>query len=170
MWRNIIFHGLMQIVILGVILFKGNFQSYLGPELLQIPSSIGVSVWNQENGKHYSIFFNVFVLLQIFNQVNARKLRHDELNVFQNFFNNPLFLVIVVLTIFIQFQMVRFGGKSLKTVPLTFKQNVLCIIIGSTSLWTGLLIRSILPQNFSINFHGIQIGNKKYLWKATQLF
>jgi Ca2+ transporting ATPase len=50
---------------------------YIGPEILNIPSSIGVKDWNEETGKHYSIFFNVFVLLQIFNEINARKLKHE---------------------------------------------------------------------------------------------
>lgn len=104
----------MQIAVLGTILFKG-------PEILGIPSSIGVSAWNEETGKHYSIFFNVFVLLQIFNEINARKLKHTEANVFENFFNNPLFLIILVSTIVIQLTMVKYGGKSLKTVELSFK-------------------------------------------------
>lgn len=114
MWKNIICQGLMQILVLGTILFKG-------PEILGIPSSIGVSDWNEETGKHYSIFFNVFVLLQIFNEINARKLKHSEVNVFENFLNNPLFLIIIVGTIVIQLTMVKYGGKSLKTVELSFK-------------------------------------------------
>lgn len=40
MWKNIITQGLMQIAVLGTILFKG-------PEILGIPSSIGVSDWNE---------------------------------------------------------------------------------------------------------------------------
>ena len=70
MWKNIISQGCLQIFILGTILFKG-------PQLFNIQSSIGVNHmnWNDETGKHYSIFFNVFVLLQIFNEVNARKLK-----------------------------------------------------------------------------------------------
>lgn len=47
-----------------------------------IPSSIHVVDWNNETGKHYSIFFNVFVLLQVFNEINARKLKNSEYNVF----------------------------------------------------------------------------------------
>jgi hypothetical protein len=76
----------------------------LGPEIFGIESSIGIKgdQWNDQSGKHYSIFFNTFVLLQIFNEVNARKLKSNELNVFKNFFNNPLFLVILVLTLAIQ--------------------------------------------------------------------
>lgn len=50
--------------------------------MLGIPSSIGVTDWNDETGKHYSLFFNVFVLLQVFNEINARKLKSEETNVF----------------------------------------------------------------------------------------
>ena len=97
MWKNIITQGVLQIIILGTILFRG-------PQIFGYQSSIGVKHdnWNSESGKHYSMFFNVFVLLQIFNEVNARKLKCTELNVFKNFFNNPLFLVILVLTVAIQ--------------------------------------------------------------------
>ena len=74
MWKNIISHALMQILLLGTILFKGKLHLTLGPEIVGIPSSVGVKDQNQETGKHYSIFFNVFVMLQLFNQINARKL------------------------------------------------------------------------------------------------
>lgn len=70
MWRNIISQGVLQVFILGAILFKG-------PEIFDIPSSIGIShaEWNNETGKQYSIFFNTFVLLQVFNEINCRKLK-----------------------------------------------------------------------------------------------
>jgi magnesium-transporting ATPase (P-type) len=60
MWKNIITQGLLQIVVLGAILFKG-------PQIFNIKSSIGVTDWTVESGKHYCIFFNTFVLMQVFN-------------------------------------------------------------------------------------------------------
>jgi hypothetical protein len=60
MWKNIITQGLLQIVVLGAILFKG-------PQIFNIQSSIGVTEWTIETGKHYCIFFNTFVLMQVFN-------------------------------------------------------------------------------------------------------
>lgn len=70
MWRNIITQGSLQVLILGTILFRG-------PQIFGIQSSIGLNhdTWNNESGKHYSIFFNVFVLLQVFNEINCRKLK-----------------------------------------------------------------------------------------------
>jgi len=84
-------------------------------------------------------------LLQVFNEINARKLKNSEYNVFEHFFNNKLFLVIVVATIIIQLTMVKYGGKSLQTVELSFKENLLCLLLGSTSILTALAFKVILP-------------------------
>ena len=133
-----------------------------------LPSSIGVRDWNEETGKHYSIFFNVFVLLQIFNEINARKLKPSEVNVFENFLNNPLFIVILVSTIVIQLTMVKYGGKSLKTVELSFNENLLCLLLASTSLLTGLFIKVVFPENLIICPSGVEIGEWKYYWKQPE--
>jgi hypothetical protein len=106
------------------------------------------------------------VLLQVFNEINARKLKPEEYNVFENFFNNKLFLIIVVSTIIIQLTMVKYGGKSLKTVELSFKENLLCLVLGSVSLLSGLFIKVILPKHLIICPQGVEIGNSfKYYWK-----
>ena len=42
--------------------------------------------------------------------MNCRKLKSSELNVFKGFFNNPLFLLILVGTIIAQVLIVEFGG------------------------------------------------------------
>ena len=141
----------------------------IGPEIFGIPSSIHVKDWNDETGKHYSIFFNVFVLLQIFNEINARKLKHTEVNVFENFFNNPMFLIIIVSTIIIQLTMIKYGGKSMKTVELSFNENVLCLLLGSISLLSGLFVKLVFPENLIICLQGIEIGEFKYYWaKVTE--
>lgn len=51
--------------------------------------------------EHYTIVFNTFVLMQIFNELNARKI-HGERNVFEGVFNNPIFCSIVLGTLIIQ--------------------------------------------------------------------
>ena len=149
MWKNIITQGCLQIIILGTILFKGTFYLNLGPEILGIQSSIGIknNDWNDRSGKHYSMFFNVFVLLQIFNEVNARKLKSTELNVFRNFFNNPLFLIILLLTFAIQMLCVELGGQSLKTVPLTQREHLICLGLGSLSIFTGFFFKLLVPAS-----------------------
>ncbi len=48
-----------------------------------------------------TIIFNVFVFLQIFNFVNARKIE-DEVNVFEGMTTSTWFMAIVGLIIFLQ--------------------------------------------------------------------
>lgn len=50
---------------------------------------------------HYTIVFNTFVLMQIFNEINARKI-HGERNVFEGIFNNLIFCSILLGTFIIQ--------------------------------------------------------------------
>ncbi|PIO38235.1 hypothetical protein AB205_0064780 [Aquarana catesbeiana] len=51
--------------------------------------------------EHYTIIFNTFVLMQLFNEINARKI-HGERNVFDGIFRNPIFCTIVLGTFGIQ--------------------------------------------------------------------
>lgn len=45
------------------------------------------------------MIFHTFVMMQVFNEINSRKLGANEYNVFKGFFNNLLFLVIMIITI-----------------------------------------------------------------------
>jgi hypothetical protein len=104
----------------------------------------------------------------VFNEVNARKLKADEYNVFEHFFNNKLFLVILVCTIIIQLTMVKYGGESLKTVELSFKENVLCLLLGSTSLLSCLAFKIVLPHHLIVCPQGVEFGTFKFYWSKVQ--
>ena len=105
------------------------------------------------------------MLFQVFNEINARKLKISESNVFENFFNNPLFLVILIATIIIQLTMIKYGGKSMKTVELTFNENLLCLVLGSSSLVYGLLTKALLPDNLIVCQYGVEFGSWSFYWK-----
>lgn len=51
--------------------------------------------------EHYTIIFNTFVMMQLFNEINARKI-HGERNVFDGIFRNPIFCTIVLGTFAVQ--------------------------------------------------------------------
>jgi Ca2+ transporting ATPase len=106
-----------------------------------------VKEWTAESGKHYCIFFHTFVLLQVFNEINARKLKSSEINVFKNFFNNPLFFVILVLTLAIQFACVEFGGHSLRTVPLSLHEHGICVVLGILPIFFSPIFKLIVPAS-----------------------
>lgn len=79
-------------VILTIIMFNG-------PELFGVPTSIHNPMWSEENGVHFTLFFDIFVFLQLFNEINCRKLKKEEVNVFAGFFENSLFIFVIVVTI-----------------------------------------------------------------------
>ena len=83
--------------------------------------------------------------MQIFNEINARKLGVKEFNVFSGFFNNPLFLLILVGTMVVQYFLVQYGGPPVRTVPLSQEQHLICIAIGAGSLIWGVIVKLFLP-------------------------
>jgi Ca2+ transporting ATPase len=68
----------------------------------------------------YSIIFQTFVFMQLFNQINSRKLGERDFNVFADFFNNSMFIIILILTFAIQVVIVQYGGRYMRCLPLTW--------------------------------------------------
>lgn len=85
--------------------------------------------------------------MQVFNQINARKLKEGELNVFAGMCDNIWFNVITLLTFGVQMAMVQVGGQTMKVHDLTLAQNGVCIAIGCGELIWGLLLKAI-PTRF----------------------
>ena len=61
---------------------------------------------------HFTLIFNTFVLMQIFNEINARKV-HGERSVFSGIHTNPIFLIIFFGTLGVQVRDLQweFRGK-----------------------------------------------------------
>ena len=123
-----------QIIVLSIIL-------YLGPDIFDIDEGWGSDDWSEENGKHYTIFFHTFVMLQIFNEINCRKISMFEMNVFKDFFNNWMFQAIFWGTFAMQIIIVEFGGKLLNCSKLSFGVHLVCIGVGISGLVFGVLVR-----------------------------
>ena len=69
----------------------------------------------------YTIIFNAFIMMQLFNMINARKLGERDFNIFSGFFNNWMFLAVYALMWVVQIASVQYGGRPLRTVPLTLE-------------------------------------------------
>ncbi len=55
----------------------------------------------------------------------------------------------------------------MKTVELTFHENLLCLLLGSSTLLSGLLIKLILPHNLIICRYGVEFGEYKNYWAVV---
>lgn len=153
MWRNIICHSFFQIIVLCVLMFYG-------PELFDIQSSFNMDTWNQEEGVHFTIVFHCFVFMQIFNEINCRKLRKTEFNVFAGICSNWIFISIEVMTIIVQVLIVQYGGNYVECSTLTLQQHLICAGLGAASLVVSIVIKCIPECLF----------NKVKLLRDTKLF
>ncbi len=160
MVRQILGHALFQLGIVLAIL-------YVGDDIFGVPngrgrdddwkdeckrqrSAIGVNITQaqfddeypescSQESMHFSIIFNVFVWMQLFNEINARHI-HGELNVFKGFFINKLFVAIWVGTMGMQAILVEFGGAAFSTAPLKWNRWLGCIAAGMLELlWNPVL-------------------------------
>lgn len=53
---------------------------------------------NPGMSRHYAFLFNTYVFLQIFNEINAKKLLPTENNIFAGLFNNGFFLSVLLIS------------------------------------------------------------------------
>jgi calcium-translocating P-type ATPase len=136
---NIISQAIFQITTLTVIIFYGDY-------IFGVPSDRNLEhfMWNNVNGYHFTIFFNIFVYMQVFNSINARKLQKDELNVFTGIMGNWLYILIQSIIFVGQIILVTFGGRAVRTHALSLKQHVDCLLISSITLVWGFFVK-LLP-------------------------
>ncbi|KAM8740808.1 plasma membrane calcium-transporting ATPase 1 isoform 1-T1 [Acanthopagrus schlegelii] len=134
MMKNILGQGVYQLIIIFTLLFAGE-------QMFDIDSGRNAPL-HAPPSEHYTIVFNTFVMMQLFNEINARKI-HGERNVFEGIFNNLIFCSIVFGTFVIQIVIVQFGGKPFSCVALTIDQWLWCTFLGFGSLLWGQVISSI---------------------------
>ncbi|XP_068585031.1 plasma membrane calcium-transporting ATPase 1-like [Cebidichthys violaceus] len=134
MMKNILGHAVYQLTIIFTLLF-------IGEKIFDIDCGRNAPL-HAPPSEHYTIVFNTFVLLQIFNELNARKI-HGERNVFEGVHKNPIFCTILVGTFVIQIIIVQFGGKPFSCVRLSFEHWLWCICLGFGSLLWGQLVSSV---------------------------
>ena len=91
MVKGIVGQGIFQLGVMYALVFHGH-------------TIFGVASGSETSGSpsvHYTLVFNTFVLMQLFNQVNARKV-NDEVNVLDGILDNRLFLGILAAEAFLQ--------------------------------------------------------------------
>lgn len=145
MWVFLGGHSLYQLTVLLVILFAGpklfNIDSGTGRELRADPSS------------HFTVIFHTFVMFQIFNEINARKI-HGERNVFSGIWRNWIFIAVMVGQVSVQAIIVQvpYINTVFSSSGLTLDLWLWCIFLGSTELVVGQILTLIpvskLPERF----------------------
>lgn len=91
----------------------------------------------------FTLIFNTFVWLHIFNEFNCRKVGATQYNMFNGLIANWMFLVVIAAIMALQIVLVEYGGEAMQTTKLTAKQHASCIIWGSTSLLMGTILKAL---------------------------
>jgi calcium-translocating P-type ATPase len=129
MMRNIAGHFLFQLAILMLLLF-GHEAVFPG------------HTWEEKSVHHYTLVFNTFVWMQLFNEFNARKVNAEH-NIWDGVFTNLIFHVVLVISVALQILMVEVFGPFVETEPLTGSEWGICIGLGALSIVMGVILRCI---------------------------
>lgn len=138
MMKNILGHAVYQLTVVFVLVFAGE-------RMFDIDSGRKAPLHSPPS-QHYTIVFNTFVLMQLFNEINSRKI-HGEKNVFAGIYHNVIFCSVVLGTFFCQILIVEFGGKPFSCTRLNLEQWLWCLFIGIGELLWGQIISAIPTQS-----------------------
>ncbi|MED6136682.1 putative calcium-transporting ATPase 13, plasma membrane-type [Stylosanthes scabra] len=137
MWRNLVAQALYQIAVLLTLQFRGE------------------SIFGVSEGVNDTLIFNTFVMCQVFNEFNARKL--EKRNVFKGLHRSKLFLGIIGVTMVLQVVMVEFLKKFADTERLNWGQWGVCILLGAASWPIGWVVKLIpVPEKPFLDFLSIK--------------
>lgn len=93
-----------------------------------------------------TIIFNTFVWMQIFNELNCRRL-DNKFNIFEGIHRNYWFMAINVLMVGGQILIIFVGGAAFHVTRLNGTQWAICIICGLVCIpWAGVL--KFIPDRF----------------------
>jgi Ca2+ transporting ATPase len=124
MWYNMVGQAIYQVVTMCLMIYTPDW----------IPGFDGET---GSGSKQYTVVFNTFVLMQLFNEYNSRKL-FGEINIFAGLPQNPLFIGISVVTMLLQILAAMFGGEALRVHPegLSGEQMGVCFAFAAgTIVW-----------------------------------
>ena len=126
MWKMILGQAIYQ-YICSMILLRVKFDIY-------------------KNADSRSLVFNAFVLMQIFNLLNARRIGDKQFNIFKNIFKNKFFLPLWIFMFIMQVALIEipFFQPIFKTAQLGFPSWGVTLVIGVGSLFVGIIIK-LLP-------------------------
>jgi len=134
MMKNILGHAIYQMIVVFVLFYYGDV-------IFAIDNGRTGGITSAPT-EHLTIVFNTFVIMTLFNMINARKI-HNERNVFARLFSNPLFCGIWAVCFVAQVLIVEFGGIVFSTSKLSASQWLWCMFLGVGVLLWGQIISSI---------------------------
>ena len=99
-----------------------------------------------EKCKMYTMLFETFVFLQIFNEFNCRMIQPKKFNMFSNLLSNWYFLIVVFGTAFLTLFFVEHAGSMMRVTALEQEQHAACLIWGASVLVVSTALKLTPPH------------------------
>ncbi|KAJ6093228.1 hypothetical protein N7486_008517 [Penicillium sp. IBT 16267x] len=145
MWKMILGQSVYKLAITFMLYFAGD----------QILNAHLVSDDPALRAKQLStVVFNTFVWMQIFNELNNRRL-DNRFNIFEGMFRNYWFLGINTLIVSGQIMIIFVGGQAFGVTRLNGTLWAVCIICGFGCLPWAVVLRLIPDRHFGVVFNAI---------------
>ncbi len=155
MWTMIIVQAAYQITAMLILVF-------FGPQWFSLDISI-----RQGQRQLATFIFNTFVFMQLFNEINCRRLGKN-INVFKGILRNWIFLAIWIGTVIVQILLVFYGGTAFNTTPIGWELWATSVGLGVVSLPLGLLIRFLSPDwDLARRRRHLHMTRERLRWQAA---
>lgn len=139
MWKMVIGQAIYQLIVTFVLYFAG--MSIFSYELHQ-------------RTELNTIVFNSFVWMQVFNQVNNRRL-DNKFNIFEGIHRNPWFLGINCIMVGGQIMIIFVGGRAFGITRLNGTQWAISLLTALPCLLWGVLVRCFPDAWFGVVFYAV---------------
>lgn len=139
MWKMIIGQAIYQLIVTFVLYFAGS-------------SILGYSTSDATIQKELdTMVFNTFVWMQIFNEINNRRL-DNKFNIFEGVHRNPYFIVINIIMIAGQVMIIFVGGEAFQIKRIDGTQWAICILCALPCLLWAIILRCIPDRYAAVVF------------------
>lgn len=166
MWRHIFSQSIYQMIVLLVLLYFGPLMYDINYDYINEPfyysekEITALRISDPQNpeyaaleegdltkrAQHYTLIFATFVMMQLFNMLNSRKLGLKEFNIFSNFFNNFWFFAILTVEFVATWFMITLGSKIFRAVLLTFPMLITAFAFGVGTLLVAAAVKATPPE------------------------
>ncbi|KAH0844206.1 Calcium-transporting ATPase 2 [Fonsecaea pedrosoi] len=156
MWKMIIGQAIYQLIVTFTLYFAGMSILSYGPE---------------RRKELDTIVFNAFVWMQVFNELNNRRL-DNKFNIFENIHRNYWFIGINCIMVGGQIMIIFVGGTAFSITSLDGPQWAISLLVALPCLLWGVLVRCFPDAWFAVVFNGV-VGGVAFvlrpIWKALSI-
>jgi magnesium-transporting ATPase (P-type) len=134
-WRQVFGVALWNVAVMLIMILLGpaigGLEYGYSTSVLDTPATEA----STNKTKHLTMVYNTFIFLQVFNEINCRKIGRRDFNVFEGIHGNLYFLAVVGGTFAAQFVLVhQYSGLLFPTVALAKGEWGACVAVGATPL------------------------------------